>query len=194
MKVMLKDVRLAFPNLFKAKAVEEGGEPRYGATFLLAPDHPAIAELKRVMLTVAEEKWGAKAAEIAKSLFAGGRIALRNGDSKSEYEGFAGNMFISASNKAKPTVLDNKADPSTGRPAPLTQVDGRPYAGCYVNALVDIWAQDNSFGKRINASLMGVQFVRDGDPFAGGGVASDSDFAAVEGADASTTADDVFGS
>lgn len=44
---------------------------------------------------------------------------------------------------------------------------------------------DNNFGKRINASLGGVQFYRDGDAFAGGGVASEDDFDDVsEGADA----------
>ncbi|MWN55950.1 ssDNA-binding protein, partial [Escherichia coli] len=58
-------------------------------------------------------------------------------------------------------------------------------AGCYVNAVIDIWAQDNNFGKRINASLGGVQFLRDGDAFAGGGVASADDFDDIsEGADA----------
>lgn len=42
--------------------------------------------------------------------------------------------------------------------------------------MIDVWAQDNNFGKRINASLGGVQFLRDGDAFAGGGVASEEDF------------------
>uniref|UniRef100_T1HEF4 Uncharacterized protein n=2 Tax=cellular organisms TaxID=131567 RepID=T1HEF4_RHOPR len=44
---------------------------------------------------------------------------------------------------------------------------------------------DNNFGKRINASLGGVQFLRDGDAFAGGGVATPDDFENMsEGADA----------
>ena len=62
---------------------------------------------------------------------------------------------------------------------------GRPYAGCYVNAVLEFWAQDNKFGKRVNATLMGVQFFRDGDAFSGGGAASDDDFDDVtSGADA----------
>ncbi|WP_244126983.1 ssDNA-binding protein, partial [Xylella fastidiosa] len=59
---------------------------------------------------------------------------------------------------------------------PLAAQDGRPYAGCYVNANIELWAQDNNYGKRINASLGGVQFLRDGEAFAGGGVASVEDF------------------
>jgi hypothetical protein len=51
---------------------------------------------------------------------------------------------------------------------PLTAADGRPYGGCFVDASVDIWAQDNSWGKRINAKLRWVQFRGDGDAFSGG--------------------------
>ena len=32
-------------------------------------------------------------------------------------------------------------------------------------ASIDLWAQDNKYGKRINASLTHVQFVKDGDQF-----------------------------
>lgn len=34
--------------------------------------------------------------------------------------------------------------------------------------MVEFWAQDNNYGKRVNATLLGVQFVRDGAAFAGG--------------------------
>jgi len=39
-----------------------------------------------------------------------------------------------------------------------------------------LWAQDNQFGKRVNAELLGVQFVRDGEPFGGGKPATPEDF------------------
>lgn len=106
-------------------------------------------------------------------------LCLHDGDEKAEYEGFPGNFFLNAANKARPAVIDRDR-------SPLIQADGRPYAGCYVNAVIDIWAQDNNFGKRVNASLGGVQFLRDGDAFAGGGVAAPDDFDDIsEGADAS---------
>ncbi|MFO6426399.1 ssDNA-binding protein [Escherichia coli] len=62
-----------------------------------------------------------------------------------------------------------------------------PYAGCYVNAWCCISGHRTIiFGKRgLNASLGGVQFLRDGSAFAGGGVASADDFDDIsEGADA----------
>jgi hypothetical protein len=70
--------------------------------------------------------------------------------------------------------------------SPLTAEDGKPYSGCYVNCSLELWAQDNSYGKRINAQLGGVQFFKDGDAFSGGGSAADADdFDEItEGADA----------
>ena len=109
------------------------------------------------------------------------RMALHDGDTKGDYEGYAGNYFISARNKTRPTIFDRDGK------TPLVQADGKPYAGCYVNAAIELWCQDNNYGKRINASLRGVQFLKDGEAFAGGGVASEDDFedlsADEEGAD-----------
>ena len=59
----------------------------------------------------------------------------------------------------------------------LTEADGLVYSGCYVNARVELWVQDNANGKRINAKLLGIQFVRDGDAFgAGSAPAKPTDF------------------
>ena len=57
-----------------------------------------------------------------------------------------------------------------------------------MNVSLELWAQDNNYGKRVNATLMGVQFFRDGDAFAGGGVASEEDFDDVS---SGATADDL---
>lgn len=169
MKVKLNNVRLAFPQLYEAKTVNGEGKPAFSATFLLDPTHPDIKALNAAIDAVAKDKWGAKADAILKTARAADKVCLHNGDTKAEYAGFEGNFYVSARNATRPTVID--ADKS-----PLTAQDGKPYAGCYVNAVVDIWAQDNNYGKRVNASLGGVQFFRDGDAFAGGGAASADEF------------------
>ena len=46
----------------------------------------------------------------------------------------------------------------------------------YVNGSIELWCQDNAYGKRINATLRGVQFLKDGEAFAGGGSASADEF------------------
>ena len=171
--VKLNDVRLSFANaLFEPQKVQGQGEAKFSASFILPPNHPGVAAIKAAMKAVAEAKWGAKAAETFMALKAGDKLALHDGDSKPQYQGYKGNLFVNASNKIKPLVID-------GNKSPLAATSGRPYAGCYVNGSIELWAQDNQFGKRINATLKGVQFLRDGERLAGGGVASADDFEAI---------------
>ena len=112
---------------------------------------------------------------------AAGAYFTYDGDLKATYDGFAGNLYVSARNPIRPLVLNSDK-------SPLTEADGKPYAGCYVNVSLELWAQDNNYGKRVNATLMGVQFYCDGDAFAGGGVASEDDFDDVSNG---ATADDL---
>lgn len=172
MKVHLKDVRLTFPQLFEAKQVNGTGDPKYSAAFLFGRDHPAIPEIQKAITEAAKAKWGEKHPEMLKQLKAADRLPVHDGDAKSDYDGYAGKFFINSSNKVRPLVID-------GNRAPLTASDGKIYSGCYVNAIVEFWAQDNQFGKRVNASLLGVQFVRDGERLAGGSTASADDFEAI---------------
>lgn len=178
MKFKLNNVRLAFPALFEAKTVNGEGEPRFSVASILEPNHLQLEEIRKTMKQVAKEKWGEKWETIYKQLEKKGNLCLHDGDEKTEYDGFPGNFFLNAANKARPLVVDRDR-------TPLTQADGRPYAGCYVNIVVDIWAQDNSFGKRINASLKAVQFLRDGDAFTSSPPATVEDLDDMsEGADA----------
>lgn len=176
MKMTLENVRIAFAQLYEAKTVNGEGEPAFSASFLMAPDHPAVKKLEAAMEAVGKEKWGAKWSGVKAELTKKDRLAVHDGDLKSDYDGFPGNMFVSARNKIRPLVLDKDK-------SPLTEQDGRPYSGCRVHASIELWAQDNSYGKRINASLRGVQFYKDDERFGGGGVASADEFSTVEDAE-----------
>lgn len=171
MKITIENARLAFAqHLFEAGTVGGEGEPAFSCTAIIPKDHPAIAELRAAEEAVAKEKFGAKAAEELKAIRAKDRGVVHDGDTKSNYDGFEGNAFVSARSKTRPTVIDRDR-------SPLVAADGRPYSGCYANVMVEIWAQNNAYGKRINAQLMGVQFVKDGDSFGGGaGPAAADDF------------------
>jgi hypothetical protein len=178
MKLLINDARLAFPQLFEAQSINGEGEPAFSCALLLSKKHAQLAEIDDAIEAVAREKWGAKTDDILAKMKASGKTALHNGDLKSEYDGFAGMLYINARNKTRPTVVDRDR-------TPLVKADGKPYSGCYVNASIELWAQDNKYGKHINASLRGVQFLRDGDAFAGGGAASEDEFENLsEGADA----------
>jgi len=175
--VFLKDVRLSFSSaLFKAEAFAGEGDKKFSSTFLFAPDHSCVKKIKAAMSAVAKEKWGEKAKKVVGELIAGDRVALRDGYDKAKYDDYPGNLYLKASNNTKPLVID--CDRS-----PLNAEDGKPYSGCYVNATIEFWAQDNQFGKRINATLTGVQFLRDGEAFSGGRAASVDEFADLGGLD-----------
>tara|TARA_R100001143_G_C3360997_1_gene135683 strand:- start:16365 stop:16946 length:582 start_codon:yes stop_codon:yes gene_type:complete len=176
---MLSNVRLAFPQLFEAKAVNQGDKPAFSASFLLTPDHPDLPKLKQAIKEVAEAKWKDKADEILRGLVAADKVCLHNGDTKSQYDGYAGNFFVSARGQVRPLIIDRDR-------SQLSEADGKPYSGCYVNARISLWAQQNNYGKRINAQLQGVQFFADGEAFGGGRVASADEFEALD-----NTADDA---
>jgi len=174
-KMRIMDVRVTFPQFHEAKAVNGQGDPKFSGSFLLTKDHPQLGAIQEAVIAAATEKWGPKAGEILKQLKAADKLPLHDGDAKANYDGYAGMYYMNASNKIRPLVIGGGPD---GR-APLTATDGKPYSGCYVNVVVEFWAQDNQYGKRVNASLLGVQFLRDGERLAGGSVASEDDFEAI---------------
>lgn len=169
--IRLENVRLAFPQLFEATQVQGEGKPAFSASFILNPKTNAnlIKKIKEMTTRIGAEKWGAKADGVMKALEAADKLVLHDGNMKAEYDGYADNFYISARNVKQPDVVDRNKD------VKLEAKDGKPYAGCYVNASIEIWPQDNKFGKRINASLRAVQFLKDGDAFAGGAPVSDDE-------------------
>lgn len=159
--VQIPNVRAAFLQVFAPKAFADNDKATFQASFLLPPGHPGIKAIEAAMLEVALEKWPKDGAQVLAGLRAKDRTCLRDGNDKKQYDGFEGNLYVSASSEKRPGVVD--ADGT-----PLVAADGRPYSGAYVYGTVDVWAQDNQFGRRVNATLLGVQFYRDGDHFSGG--------------------------
>jgi hypothetical protein len=169
----LNNVRLAFPHVFAPKATDDG-EPKYSVTLLLPPDHPQLPEVAAAIKAVAVDKWGAKAQLQLTQLKAAGKLPVHDGAEKSQYTGFEGNVYINCSSKLPPLVL------GTDR-RPVDQASGLIYPGVFANVIVDIWAQDNSYGKRINAGFTGVQFARHGEELAGPRRATVDDFDDISG-------------
>lgn len=166
MKLKLQNVRLSFPSLFR-KGTYNGNETKYEATFLLSKDSQKD-QISALEKAIAEKiKSDLKGAKLGAD-----KLCLRDGDD-TEYMGYEGHMSFKASSKKRPLVIDKDR-------SPLTEDDEVIYGGCYVNAIVELWAQNNEYGKRINATLLGVQFARDGEPFASGSTADVDDFDTVE--------------
>lgn len=182
MQLKIPEARIAFAQLFTAKQVNGEGEPAYSASLIIPKTALIIKVINATMDAVAKEKWADKAPAVMKLLRQSDKVFLHDGDLKPDYEGFPGNFFISARNKSRPVVKDRNA-------TPLTAADGKPYSGCFVGAILDIWCQENKYGRRVNATLQGVQFVRDGDAFSGAPPLAEDAFEDLgEGADAAPLA------
>lgn len=161
-KIKLDNVRISFPSLFR-KAVFNGDETKFEGTFLISKKDgkSKIDEIEAAIKALLKE-------ELKGTKLPPDKICFKDGDNI-EYAGYAGNMSIKASSTKRPIIIDRDK-------SPLTEDDNRIYAGCRVNAVIELWAQNNNYGKRINANLLGVQFLKDDEPFADGVKGSVDDF------------------
>lgn len=177
-QVILKNVRLSFPRLFKAEASVEGSAPKFSAAFLMDPGTPAgkaaylacVAAVKHV----ATEEWGDP--EFYKKIKAD-RLALANGDDQTSqetgeiYAGYEGMKVVKGTNKHRPQVVDRHR-------RPVTEEDNLFYGGCRVNAVIRFYAVKgkDKGGNGIFASLEAVQFSKDDEAFGAGPIDVDSVF------------------
>ncbi len=148
-------VRLSFPHLFTPqKGDDADAKAKYGATFILDKKIHA-ATIKEIQAAIAT---------VSKSDKLKGRkpnkVCLRDGAEKDHLDGYGdGVMFLAARTDKRPPVVARDL-------TPLVEEDGKPYAGCYVNATVEIYPYIHAkSGPGITASLRAVQFHKDGEPF-----------------------------
>ena len=158
-KLLLKNVRLSFPSLFKHEIYAGEDTGKFAATFLIAKsDTKAIKSIEDACAASLKEKYGDKVPK-------GFKMPLVDGDDK-DYNGYLDHVCIKASTKKRPTLVNRDK-------TPIAEEDNILYGGCYVNASIDIWVMDNSYGKKVLASLNAIQFVKDGEPFASGSNGAD---------------------
>jgi hypothetical protein len=162
--IMIKEVRLSYPHLDKPWAMG-GDKPKYSA-YGLMPKTPAYAKSK-ALIDAAIQKIATD--KQSPNLPATQRF-FRDGD-ETDKRSFKGHWSISASEDTRPGLRGRGVDPITGRarmiaPEEITEVF---YPGCWVNLLVKPWWQSNTYGKRVNANLVAVQFVRDDQKIVGEG-------------------------
>ena len=151
-------MRLSFPQLFEAKSTN-GGKPRFGCSFLLDPKREAHAKqikmLRKVAVEIAQRELEVK--------LAADKIFIRK---DGPWQGYEDMWYVSSANPKRPQSLN--LDKS-----PVTAEDNLLYAGCYVDAVIRPWAQNNQHGKRVNAGLEIVRFRSDGEAFGAAGASKD---------------------
>jgi len=142
------------------------------------------------VIKVATEKWGKNAVAIISEL-PKDKLCLRKGNGNLDKagevrNGYADMSYITARNKVRPIVVDRDK-------TPLIEADGKPYGGCYVNVSVDVYAMDKpGMGKSVNATLLAVQFVEDGESFGGSKGTADVFDSMDDGEGAAPNVSDLF--
>lgn len=168
-KIKLTNARLSYPHLFVPQKAQGASKEKYGADFILnKKEHAALITqiektIERVALDFFKKKVTLK------------NVCLHDGNEREDKEGYDDEvMYIVAKNDREFPVVDK--DPRI----PLTAKSPKPYGGCYVNAIIRLFAYDHpTGGKGVSASLEAVQFVKDGESFGAGPVNAEDEFEPV---------------
>lgn len=191
-RIMLKNIVLAFPALAEPQSFGEG-EPAYGAKFPIKLNSEQQKAIEVAVLAEAKEAWKDKAESVLDMLVEDGKIAFtkkvyRSKKTGEAYQGFENTHYLSTRNaKTQPSVYNQYGEEVTSK----SEIEAKAFSGAVVNASVEIWAQDNKWGRRINCSLRGVMLTGEGENFAGGSPpASADEFAGLTKAKAD--ADDIL--
>ena len=179
--IFLSDVCLSFPHLVEPHAQTEGGVKKYSADFILTPDHPGMKEFGRVYATAAQEKWKEHAQAVMQIIQGDRKLrCFGQGNEKvnkktfKPYDGYANNVYIGANKDQAPQMIKVDGTPvDPNNTMEYQSLARKLYGGCYVNAAIRPWLQDNKHGRAIRCELIAIQFLRDGEAF-GEGVADAS--------------------
>lgn len=197
--VFLSNVRLSFPNLAEPqrRTADDGRERiSYNAEFIMPESHDGYRAFMQTYARLAQDKWKEHAQQVMNMIHQerkqrcyGPGSEKVNRKTLKVYDGYEGMFFISAGRDTMPQIINPTGTPVD--PADTMQCQAlarKMYGGCYVNAAVKPWLQDNKFGRGVRCDLVAVQFAGDGEPFGAGAVDASGMFGAVQGQDQSAPA------
>lgn len=169
--------RLSYANIWEPKSVN-GSEEKYSVSCIIPKsDQATLVKVRNAIDAAMEEaktkKWGGKIPTILK-------LPLRDGDKdRQEDDAYAGCMFINATSKDAPQIVDRRVQPI---------LDPRECdSGDYANVSINFYGFSASGNKGIAAGLSNIQKVRTGERLSGKATAA-SEFEAIEEESAAATA------
>jgi hypothetical protein len=194
--LMLSNCRLSFPKLVEPSAFTEGGPKKYSADLIIDPNSDDWKKFMQSIMADVQAKWGENANAVLQMVQADRKLRCFGAGSEKidkktfkPYLGYDGMVYISANNTNMPQMIEanGKSVPADNLMAYQAQAR-KMYGGCYVNAAVKPWVQDNAFGRGIRCELTALQFSKDGEAFGEGLADASSLFGAVAGAPAGVAA------
>lgn len=168
-QLVIRNATLSFPHLAEPSAYGDG-EAKYSLAVIIDKDDPQAGEIEKAAAAVEKEQWKGKPVKLLSNV-------LHDGSEKADIAGYGPDVvFLTAKSKTKVKCVDKLK-------REVEDIDSVFYPGCKVNVVINIYAQDNKYGKRINAGLNAVQFAGDGEPLGGARVDVDAVFDAIESED-----------
>lgn len=189
--ILLSDVRLSFPHIAEPQknVNEQTGATRvsYNCEFIMPKDHPGFAAFMKRYSELALQKWAEHATTVMTMISKDRKTrCFGEGDEKvnkktfKPYDGYAGNVFITAGRDQPPQIIEANGTPIDPNNTMAYQMLTRKmYGGCRVNAAVKPWVQANSYGNGIRCDLVALQFLRDDTAFGEGAADASSMFGSV---------------
>lgn len=166
----------SYPHLLKPQESDEGGEAKYSIDSLLPKD----THKEAIELVISEVK---KMMKLHNVTIPSSKLFIKDGNKW--YEGkpeCEGRYVVKAREARRPTIRNAKAEKLD--PKDDADVIGDLfYGGAICSVLINPWYQNNKFGKRINANLRAVLFVKHGEPFGQTRVDDEEIWDEVEGDD-----------
>lgn len=161
-KLITPEFRGSFVSLLEPRSIpgSDTSKPKYQITIVLPKDDKFWTQLKTVIKTTAEAKWG----KIPPKL----KNPIKDGDEEGRDE-FADRLMVQASSIQKPGIVDTNLNP-------VMDAD-EIYSGAWYRATVRCFAWDHpTGGKGVSVALDNVMKVKDDESFSGRAKAED-DFA-----------------
>lgn len=185
--IFLSNARLSFPHLVEPHAPVAGGIKKYSADFILAPNDPGVQQFMQRYGALAMEKWGDNANAVMQMIQSDRKLRCYGmGTDKIDkktfkpYSGYDGMFYISANKDQMPQMIQENGQPvEVGNTMAYQALARKMYGGCYVNAAIKPWIQENSFGRGIRCDLVAIQFSKDGEAFGEGAADASGMFAPV---------------
>lgn len=203
--IYLSNVRLSFPHLAEPQrnVNAETGKERisYNCELIMPQDHAGFAQFMQQFGALAAEKWKDHAQQVMQMIQADRRLrCYGRGEEKvnkktfQPYDGYAGNVYITAGRDSQPQIIQADGTPiDPNNTMAYQQLTRKMYGGCRVNAAVKPWLQENSYGRGVRCDLVAVQFAADDQPFGEGATDAAGLFGAVATAPAAAPAPAAMG-
>ena len=178
-KVITGKVRASFVHVFEPQSIN-GSEPKYSCSLIIPKsDTVTVGKIREAIEQAKQEgvpKWGGK---IPSNL----KLPLRDGDiDRPDDENYAGHMFLNATSKEAPQIVDRKIQPI------LDPMECG--SGDYCNVSVNFYGFNANGNRGVAAGLGNIQKVKDGERLAGKATAA-SDFDEIEGDEEDVLGDDL---